>query len=264
MNTIYHKFVRSIITGIVLILMLGIMFSGIQRNTKAVPGWDSASVNKYAILFTMLEEVRTDFIAKNTEYKLPVLVLIYERNKYEYRESPPKIYKYPPKIYIVVWEDGKIVWGTGKGHSPIVSYVENDELEIQYFQSKIDSNRVKKVLDNFTKSAIWNSAISHPYDGSHANLIIRSGERSYSMSANRIAAFYDALPYGIETAFGAWKWERITKRVFNMIPKESCPVNISFKEYSYDSPYTGTTWLGIVEQPAVNVVESLRCEPNQQ
>jgi len=45
-------------------------------------------------------------------------------------------------------------------------------------------------------------------------------------------------------AEGAMEWKRITKAIFDLIPAEGRPVNISFRR---DNPNAPLTWSGIVE-----------------
>jgi len=234
------KLSRNIAINIVFVSLVSILGCAGREEIKAVRGWDLIDLGqeKYAILFDAFDETREEYLAKNEDHNLPVLIL--------FRMSSESLaFGHPPKIYTVIWEDGTIIWGVNEGNQFVVEDIENYVLGIKYFQSRIDRDKVNKLLVALAGSSVWEGSIPIAAGGVRTHLQIKSGGREYSMRTDHINVFWDSLWYGSVKA--PWEWERITRNIFGMIPKEGRHVSISFKEYVYEAPYCGFCWLGIVE-----------------
>jgi hypothetical protein len=246
-----RKLLLNIIRSIVFILFLNTLSCKTQKEIEVTQGWNSegnSSVEsssmvgkeKYAILFDVPEGVRRDYLAKHAEYKLPVLKF--------FIDYPLGLLGLgsPPRIYTAIWKDGTIVWGVSESNGFIADDIENDELEIKYFQSKIDSSKIEALLTILENSSVWESEIPIVLGGKHSCLVIRCGEKKHGIRANCLIVF-KVIDHGREYEKGIREWERVAKEIFAMIPSEGRPVDMSLKQYGFDSPYDGSSWLGIVE-----------------
>jgi len=201
----------------------------------------------YAIVFqdTGLSRTGENYAAANPDHKLPALLFFHDGQAGGLL-SPRS--RSSPRMYVAIWEDGLIVWGAGRDSKLIAEDIENHALEIKYFQSKVDPEKIKKLLVVLAKSSIWENPVplvnANPPPPS-TELIVRSEGKKYTYTASRIDA--SAMRrYGREFEGAAREWERITKEIFDLIPEEGRPVNISFTHRgSGEPPPFG--WLGIVE-----------------
>lgn len=195
------------------------------------------NAKQYAILFGGFEEEKTDYLVKNPKHKLPVLVLFFQ-------QRDQVRLKHPPRIYTTIWEDGTIVWGIYRGSKLIANDIKIDELDtqIQYFQSKVDSNEVKKLIAGLAGDSIWTRDLPIIFGVGKTRLIVGSEGKMYSMAADGIDVSYNPLFYGSRIARNAREWRRVIRRISDMIPKEGHLVNISFERYNPNA----VNWSGIV------------------
>ena len=125
----------------------------ITTQTKTLTQECDIDRGKYAILFDVPEEVRESYLNNNPEHKLPVLILFIDNGSVRF----PK--QQLPRVYVAIWEDGVIVWGACKGHKLIAGDIEDDNMVIKYFQSKIGRDSVEKLLAHVMNSSVWDDAI---------------------------------------------------------------------------------------------------------
>ena len=243
---------RNVIIGIAFIAVLiafSIAFWKKKETIEAVQGWDTnVTESTYIIWFDCIttEKDRENYLARNPDYKLPVLV-IYFGNVIDY--TAPKL-----TIYVVIWEDGTILWGAPNESKPIIRDVKRDfkhnKREIKYFMSKIDSDKVNELLLALEDSLVLLDNLIVFIGGGRTHLGFRS-EKARTVGVDSIDALpkiFSALITGrIPSAKSALAWKRMVNQIFNMIPSESRPVNISYSKYDCDEPFS---WIGIIEIPA--------------
>lgn len=259
-----RRLFKKIVISVVFVPLSGVLscaphVDGQLNLTEIEQEWIFSKNNgtEYAMLIKTLfndvrEEDRQSYVAENVHHKLPVLLLFIKQGRAESSSvltADGRIVPgFPPRIYMAIWEDGWIVWGACKDNKLIAEDIENRELEVRYYQSKVENSKIKKLLDTFADSSVWEDIIPVRWESSCAYLSIRGEGREYTASAPRIAAVENVRSYGHgrDVARAARTWERMTKKIFDLIPKEGRPVNISFKKHDFDDP-SPYGWVGIVE-----------------
>jgi hypothetical protein len=214
--------------------------------------WDLSKNDdgKYVILFSNHDKNREGYLIENENHKLPVLLLFIREGDIEHSLIPSDEGGYtllmpPPRVYMAIWEDGLIVWGATRDSELFAEDIENGD-QGTFLLSSIGSNKVKKLVDVLIGSSIWEDRLPVRIGGSHTCLTIRSDVETYTTYADRVAVLRDRdSEFGNRVKKEAREWERITKEIFDMIPKEGISVNISFKRY--DSTPHQFGWVGIVE-----------------
>ena len=196
-----QKLSRNATTSIASALLLSMLSSGTcEQATLSLElcqisnGHESdcpvTNAKQYAILFGGSERQRTDYFHKNPKHELPIFLLFFRQ--------PDHIHvRHPPRIYTAIWEDGMVVWGACKGAKLVANDIQNDNLEIQYFQSTVDSNKVKKLIANLVESSVWTGDLPLTFGIGKTQLMLRYTEKVYSMTADGIDVSYNPLFYGI-------------------------------------------------------------------
>ena len=197
-----------------------------------------ANENVYAILFFEMDENRNTYLSKNERHRLPVIIL--RQNRDGDGSSPP-----PPRVYTAIWEDGTIVWGTCKNPDFTILQFGLPFVKIEYFGSEIDPDTVKKFLADIANSSIWQATYSVYLGGYGTDLHIRKENTHYFVRVPGVTLGYkdsedDWTKRGMFSVEDAREWARLTKEIFDMIPKEGVPVDISYGKFGF---YT----VGIVE-----------------
>ena len=243
--TMRRKSFCYITISIFLVLSMTIFPRETHAEPEAMRGLNLSKENGgkiYAIVFGDVGKSgsREGYATVNPDHKLPALLLFHE-GQGRRRSSP--------RMYVAIWEDGLIVWGAGKGSVLVANDIENHELEIKYFRVRVDPDKIKKMLVALANSSIWENpvplVIANPTPPA-TNLIIRSEGKRYTYTAPRIDASAIRHIGRGEYTRAAVEWEKVTKTIFDVIPKEGNPVSISFREYgASDQPLFG--WVGIVE-----------------
>jgi len=214
-----------------------------KQNTGSIVDKDNfPTIDKgqYAIFIDVSEEEAEDYLAKNRDIKLPVLILYFVEGHF-------MRHKYVPRIYMAIWEDGTIVWGACQDTKTIISDIEDRELEIKYFQSKIDVDGVEQLLDVLLKSSVWDGRRGIVPGTSHTYLTVRSEGKEHETYGHATSIFTTPMlisallsGYGI-TAKNDWQWRQTIKGILEVIPSEGDPVDILFEKRSI------LGWSGIVE-----------------
>ena len=195
--------------------------------------WQSIK-NSEATPEKMIIPIRFEEIGKN---EFPV-VLLYHYDHVEPLQrmlDPSLRLRHKPKFYVVLWRDGRIVWGMletdiHRGISPRYMHsFSGIDINIVYFQSQISTEKVEILISEINKFDLWQDVreVISPFNVGSCSLFVQDGG---SFSSFIVPDINWPRSVGSGCGIVAEKWGRVAKLLLDVIPEQGKEVEVIIKQ----------------------------------